>query len=260
MLSVRTGPSTIEIVNTGRRATLNAITPRRLADEVADRLRRYIIDNQLTEGARLPAERTLAETLGTSRATVSQALRILAVTGLIEVRHGSGAYISRDAGAMFGLSFDLMFDMEPGSLTELADFRYWIERALLAPEAEPRFDAGRIDAAYDELVASDGVIERFVEADARFHAAVVAATRNRYLTTVYERAHRKILSVSYAEWIQRGRTPGWLQGPELDTQLDLHRDIEDAVITGNVSDLTGALERHQDALLDHLVLAVEQSD
>ena len=67
----------------------------RVSDEVAEQIRRLIVSEQLAEGARLPAERELADRFEVSRPMVSQALRMLSLMGLIEIRRGSGAFVLR---------------------------------------------------------------------------------------------------------------------------------------------------------------------
>ena len=47
------------------------------------------------EGARLPAERVLAEEFGTSRASVRLAIQELVVEGRLRREHGSGTYVAR---------------------------------------------------------------------------------------------------------------------------------------------------------------------
>ncbi|MQB02265.1 MAG: GntR family transcriptional regulator, partial [Actinobacteria bacterium] len=44
-------------------------------------------------GDRLPPERQLATSLGVSRASLRQAMAALEVQGVVEVRHGDGAYL-----------------------------------------------------------------------------------------------------------------------------------------------------------------------
>ena len=228
------------------------VTATRLGDEVAERIRRYIVDNGLTEGARLPPERTLAERLGTSRATVSQALRMLAVMGLVDIRHGSGVYVRHDPGSLIGTSLDLMVEMAPYSVAELAQFRHVLERTMVTHEALPAVDADRLEAAFEDLAASTNAIERWIEADAAFHLALVEAFGNRFLTAAYESAHRKILSVTYAEWVEKGATPRWLRGKGHDEQVDLHRRIFRAAVEGDRTALVDALDRHEAALAIHL--------
>ena len=236
---------------------LRTVSSTRLVDEVLAQLRSYIGDNGLENGARLPSERTLAERLGTSRATVAQALRILAVMGLVEIRHGSGVYVRRDPGSMLGTTFDLMIDLEPGSVGQLADFRYWIEQSLLRDGGIPEFDQEEMKTGFDDLARSRGRLEPWIEADARFHVALVAATENRYLRATYETAHRKILSISYSDWLERGSVPAWLRGSRWQHQIDLHQAILDASLAGRPQDLAAALQAHQIELISHLAKAVD---
>ena len=65
----------------------------RLYERLVERLLSLIHELQLTAGDRLPPERELAAGLGVSRASVRQALVVLEVQGLIEVRHGEGAIL-----------------------------------------------------------------------------------------------------------------------------------------------------------------------
>src|ERR1700755_3184996 len=101
-------------------------TGRRSAD-VAAQIRNLIIRERLAEGARLPAERELAERVCASRATVSQALRAPALMGLVEIRHGSGAYVVRRPEAMVTASVNLMLDLDRDSAGHLMDLRLWLE-------------------------------------------------------------------------------------------------------------------------------------
>lgn len=244
-------------MNQQQQSSLRAVAPTRLVDDVVSQLRRFITENSLSEGDRLPAERTLADQLRTSRATVAQALRILAVMGLVEIQHGSGVYVRRDPSSLLGTTFDLMLELEPGSVGQLADFRYWIEKSLVADKSVPDVDLDRLKGDFEALASSENRLETWIEADADFHVTLVAATKNRYLHSSYDIAHRKILSISYADWIERGAIPSWLKGEGWRTQVDLHSHILDAATTGDHARLVAALEAHQSALISHLARAVD---
>jgi GntR family transcriptional repressor for pyruvate dehydrogenase complex len=68
--------------------------PRRLYQQVADQIRGLIQDGQLLPGARLPAERDLAQQLGVSRPSLREALIALEIEGSVEIRMGSGIYVT----------------------------------------------------------------------------------------------------------------------------------------------------------------------
>ena len=60
-------------------------------------LRELIADGQAQSGDRLPSERVLAHALGVGRSTLREALRILAVVGLLDVRPGEGTFVAAPA-------------------------------------------------------------------------------------------------------------------------------------------------------------------
>jgi GntR family transcriptional repressor for pyruvate dehydrogenase complex len=68
------------------------------ADQILEDLRGRILGGQLTRGTRLPTAKQLAEGYGVSGPTIREAIRGLTTAQLVEVRHGSGAYVTADAG------------------------------------------------------------------------------------------------------------------------------------------------------------------
>lgn len=72
---------------------LQTVEPQRLYRQIADQLRGAVSAGEFKPGARLPAERELAQQLGVSRPSLREALIALEVEGMIEVRTGSGIYV-----------------------------------------------------------------------------------------------------------------------------------------------------------------------
>src|SRR5690606_41667136 len=71
--------------------------PRRLYQQIADRVRNLIQDGQFPAGSRLPAERELAQQLGVSRPSLREALIALEIAGNVEIRMGSGIYVTAES-------------------------------------------------------------------------------------------------------------------------------------------------------------------
>jgi GntR family transcriptional repressor for pyruvate dehydrogenase complex len=70
------------------------VESRRLYQQIADQIRELIDRSGFEAGTRLPAERDLALQLGVSRPSLREALIALDVEGRVEVRSGSGVYVS----------------------------------------------------------------------------------------------------------------------------------------------------------------------
>lgn len=70
---------------------------RRYSEQIAHLIRQRILTQNLENGAKLPAERQLAEELGVSRSVVREALRMLDASGCVSVRKGprGGIFVSQ---------------------------------------------------------------------------------------------------------------------------------------------------------------------
>src|SRR4249919_3374233 len=74
---------------------LKPVESRRLYQQIADQIRELIDRGGFEAGTRLPPERDLALQLGVSRPSLREALIALDVEGRVEVRSGSGVYVSQ---------------------------------------------------------------------------------------------------------------------------------------------------------------------
>ena len=70
------------------------VESRRLYQQIADQIRELIDRGGFDPGTRLPPERDLAQQLGVSRPSLREALIALDVEGRVEVRSGSGVFVS----------------------------------------------------------------------------------------------------------------------------------------------------------------------
>jgi GntR family transcriptional repressor for pyruvate dehydrogenase complex len=70
---------------------------RRYSEQIAHLIQKRILTQNLENGAKLPAERQLAEELGVSRSVVREALRMLDASGYVSVRKGprGGIFVSQ---------------------------------------------------------------------------------------------------------------------------------------------------------------------
>ncbi len=84
-----------------------------LVQRVASALREQIVSGDLAVGAKLIPEAELAKSLGISRPSLREAIRILASEGLVSVKHGIGTFVTAQRKPMLG-SLELM-----RSLTDL---------------------------------------------------------------------------------------------------------------------------------------------
>ena len=69
-----------------------------LSIQIRDHMRGRILAQEWLPGAKIPSEFQLASDYEVSRVTIRTALRALEAQGLIDIRHGSGAYTTNFGG------------------------------------------------------------------------------------------------------------------------------------------------------------------
>ena len=224
------------------------------AAEIAGQIEQVIVSAGLAEGVRLPSERDLAQLTGASRPTVSQAIRILIVKGLVESRRGSGSYVRRKPETSLAATVSLMLSLNKESVVHLNDLRLWLEsdgitQAIIrASPAE--VDAG--EAALRQLAASAGNTAAWISADTQFHATLVRASRNPFLASIYESVHETLINYEYRNWIGSGTVPDWLRPSEAAGLTALHAPILAAVRDRDEKAGRIAVLRHHYVMAQHL--------
>ncbi|MFI7602724.1 FadR/GntR family transcriptional regulator [Actinoplanes sp. NPDC049681] len=156
-----------------------------LAGRVIAELRHQITSGAWPVGSRIPTEPELVARLGVARNTVREAVRALAHNGLLDIRQGSGTYVAATS-ELAGVMQRRFAAADPGQVREL---RRTLEAAAAGFAARRRTeeDLHRLDTLYAqrEQAWSTGARDAFVDADAAFHRAVVAASHNEVLTELY---------------------------------------------------------------------------
>lgn len=99
----------------------------RVADQVAERIERLIVDGVLKVGQALPSERRLVAKLGCSRSALREGLRVLRGRGIIDTEHGRGSFVAdldrnADASPLMHL-----FGSQPRTLYDLLEVRALLE-------------------------------------------------------------------------------------------------------------------------------------
>lgn len=195
---------------------LRPVPGRRVAERVVDEIRKYVEENQLQPGYKLPPERVFVEQLAVSRSSVREALRVLSTLGLIEVRHGDGMYVAalpETWQASPGLIFDAT---EEHALRNLVETRLGIEvaAATAAAQRASEEDLDHLERMLDDIEAKLSADEAFSWEPLAFEMALMEITGNTWLYEVEANLREAWLSLSgglrssvgrYWEWQQEHR-------------------------------------------------------
>jgi DNA-binding FadR family transcriptional regulator len=159
---------------------------RNLFGQVVEELGSRIVRGELQPGQTLP-ESELCRDLGASRTVVREALKSLSAKGLVDTRTRTGTRVLEPTHwnlldlDVLGWRYTAMPRMQ--FLRELFELRRMIEPAAagLAAERATSLEIEAIARAYADMQKADHESAAAIDADLRFHRAVLAAAHNELL-------------------------------------------------------------------------------
>ena len=96
-------------------------------ERVLSFFREQLLSGALKEGDRLLGERELCLALGVSRPVLREALRSLANYGLLDIRHGKGAFVRKADIAVLGDFLTFCLAQQPDMVDDIMQARIAIE-------------------------------------------------------------------------------------------------------------------------------------
>ena len=221
-------------------ARFQPVRKQRVIDEIV----RQIIARQTTEAdreaRRLPSERDLARQLGVSRASVREALAALQMRGVVESKHGEGAWIVGDRAIQSAVS----------ALSDIVALRIYIAedplevRCLIEPfaarkaaeRASPE-DVVQLRQAIADMEEAIAAGESGARQDTAFHQAIAQAAGNSILVRL----------ITLMNELMRESRSASLRG-EQNARISLagHRRILAAIVAGDPAGAEQAMRAHLD--------------
>ncbi|MGZ3218147.1 FCD domain-containing protein [Paracoccus sp. T5] len=173
---------------------MTAAVQRRYQD-VAAELRALIRTEGFRPGDRLLTERQIAQRLDVGRSLVRDAIVMLEVEGLVQVRQGSGIYLLDGAATTSAMADDI-------GPFELLEARMIIESAVagLAAATVTKADITAMREALEEERRVMGCADGDYSGDRRFHLLIAEATQNGVLVQMVTDL-----------WDRRARSRMWAQ-------------------------------------------------
>ncbi len=225
----------------------NQVDKSSLSQQIARILEQMIINQEIRVGERLPGEIELADQFGASRSIIREAIAMLRERRLVEVRNGSGAYVTQVPPEALGSVVTRMTAVGSASPQELYEIRMALEvRAcgLAAQNGDNREKdelktiVGHMEADYDDL-------HKWYADDFQFHKKLALMTHNPLFPAFLEPLIKHIFSPDDEGFIQpslKARQGG----------VEQHKRILDAVERGDRGSAEKAMAGHLQTYLDDI--------
>ena len=153
---------------------------RPLAEQVAERLKEYILKEKLKSGDKLPTETALAKQMNVARSTVREAIKRLESQNILIVRHGAGSFVADNPGLTEDpLGFAFLEDKQKLA-ADLLEIRTIIEPAIaeLAARNATEEDIAELERLY--YIMEEQILngEDYKYHDVCFHNTIAQASGN----------------------------------------------------------------------------------
>ena len=223
--------------------TTVAIRRRKLYEDVADHLDKLIQAGAYAPSELLPSERDLMKHFGVGRPAVREALFHLRKMGVVELRSGERARVTRPTpqlviNALAGTARHML--SAPNGVQEFQGARAFFEVGLVRHAANfaTRQDIADFEIALESNRQSLGDLDRFQTTDVAFHYVLAVIPRNPIFLAIH---------AAFAEWLLEQRKTTLAAGED-QIAYEAHHAIFRAVAERNPDRAEKAMNDH----LDHV--------
>lgn len=207
-----------------------------LSEKVANDIRQMIIEKNLQPGDKLPNEIVLSQDLNVSRSTVREAIKVLASTGVLEVRRGMGTFVTDNPG-MTKDPLGITFMEDQDLISHFFEMRLIVEpqMAEIAANRATDEEINLIRRAYEHVKSAITSGVDHTTADIEFHNQIAKSTHNPIL--------QRIVPI-----INDGIIGGYAKTKDIpeaaETVLEQHKNIMHAIERRNGEQAKGFMLEH----------------
>lgn len=163
-------------------------------DQLLNRLTMYfseqLFDKTLKKGDKVESDRVLAQRLGVGRSAVREALKVLDILGMIDIRPGQGTFISNDEANFFVVPLSWSLFLNGGQTESILEVRNVLEKKAAELAAQSAQEdvlqklediSHQIQKAYLELN-----YQAFLNCDIEFHICLAECSGNQIIYSMIQ--------------------------------------------------------------------------
>lgn len=218
-----------------------------LSQQIAEILEQMIIEQKLQVGERLPGEIELADQFGASRNVIREAIAMLRERRLVDVRNGSGAFVTQVSPDALGSVVTRMTSVGSASPQEVYEIRMALEVRACGLAAQNCDDRERtaLKRIVQNMEKDYSSLHQWYDNDFKFHQALSAMTHNPLFPAFLEPLIAMVFSPDDTHFIQ----------PSLNARIGgakQHRCILGAIEQGDRTAAEQAMAKHLQTYLDDI--------
>lgn len=222
--------------------------------QLVNRLTMYfadeILEGRLKRGDQIESDRELAKKLNVGRSAVREALKVLDVLGMIDIRLGQGTYITSRETNFFSVPLSWSLFLDGSQVKSILQVRGALElRAVqLAAQCEDKNKLDkltdiyyRMQKTFQESKDSDNLqhaLQETLDADIEFHTCIAECSGNPIILSML---------TTIRNFLKRVSGTGMVDAEQLQAVVEEHQKLYGAIISGNVEAATETMMKHLSA-------------
>jgi GntR family transcriptional repressor for pyruvate dehydrogenase complex len=226
-------------------------------DKIAKELQEQIAQGKLKSGERLPSERSLCSLFGVGRTTIREALKSLAVRGLV-TRSARGAVVA-DADSVRLPGADLPSLAAQTSIRQLFEVRKLME-VRVAGWAALRATAQDIEAMRSAIEADAARNTSGGNPNRLFHDALANAAHNPALVQVYESGRHLFFRLPFYWKLFDDAQVKMTRAERHEMARRWHEQIFKAIVERDAAEAEGAMFQHLDIMEKDLLTRLQSAN
>lgn len=219
--------------------------------QLVNRLTMYfadeILEGRLKRGDQIESDRELAKKLNVGRSAVREALKVLDVLGMIDIRLGQGTYITSRETNFFSVPLSWSLFLDGTQVKSILQVRGALElRAVqLAAQCEDKNKLDkltdiyyRMQKTFQESKDTDNLqhaLQETLNADIEFHTCIAECSGNPIILSML---------TTIRNFLKRVSGTGMVDAEQLQAVLEEHQKLYGAIISGNVDAATETMMKH----------------
>lgn len=219
--------------------------------QLVNRLTMYfadeILEGRLKRGDQIESDRELAKKLNVGRSAVREALKVLDVLGMIDIRLGQGTYITSRETNFFSVPLSWSLFLDGTQVKSILQVRGALElRAVqLAAQCEDKNKLDkltdiyyRMQKTFQESKDTDNLqnaLQETLNADIEFHTCIAECSGNPIILSML---------TTIRNFLKRVSGTGMVDAEQLQAVVEEHQKLYGAIISGNVDAATETMTKH----------------
>lgn len=168
-----------------------------------------IFEKRLKKGDKIESDRSLASKLGVGRSAIREALKVLEVLGMIDIRPGQGTYISNHEASFFIVPLSWSLFLNGSQIDSIVEVRNLLEvkAAYLAAGCMDEENMGKLYEISHRLHKAymEKDFKEFLNEDLEFHICIAECSGNPVIYSMIQTISNLMRHVSGSGMVDEGQ-------------------------------------------------------